>query len=188
MVARFVTALLLLCATAAVALDVRPRAVLIYPRERVLFRRVFYTSHQRLLKKRLAADYHVTVHEQVATDDELFAIDVDGAKLLVLSGHGTPHSMSLAGHKRTLDFDDRERLAAFFARLDPEATIVLQSCYTGRGFAHLVKEVAGPARRVIAARGEIPWDGLQITSVAPFDATIRCRDGAQHWDCTVRLR
>ncbi|HKR65415.1 MAG TPA: hypothetical protein VJZ00_16905, partial [Thermoanaerobaculia bacterium] len=90
--------------------------------------------------------------------------------------------------KRTLDSNDRARLAAFLARLDPFATIVLQSCETGRGFAHLVKEAAGPTRRVIAARGEIPWNGLRITSLAPFDATIRCDDGGRMWDCTVRLR
>ncbi|HEX2059933.1 MAG TPA: hypothetical protein VHK90_04270, partial [Thermoanaerobaculia bacterium] len=118
-----------------------------------------------------------------------FAIDVDGASLLVLSAHGDPFSMYMASRKqRTLDATDRARLAAFFDRLDPHATIVLQSCHTGRGFAHVVKEAAGPDRRVIAARGEIPWDGLRITSVAPFDATIRCQDGGRMWDCTVRLQ
>jgi hypothetical protein len=90
--------------------------------------------------------------------------------------------------KPTLDATDKARLAAFFDRLDPHATIVLQSCHTGRGFAHLVKEVAGPTRRVIAARGEIPWNGMRITSVEPFDATIRCRDGRRAWDCTLRLQ
>jgi hypothetical protein len=33
----------------------------------------------------------------------------------------------------------------------------------------------------------VPWNGLQITSIAPFDATMRCRDGSKRWDCTVRL-
>jgi hypothetical protein len=96
--------------------------------------------------------------------------------------------MYFAGRKsRTLDSTDRARLARFFDRLDPFATIVLQSCHTGRGFAHVVKEAAGPTRRVIAARGEIPWNGLRITSLAPFDATIRCDDGGRRWDCTLRL-
>lgn len=165
------------------------RAVLIYPREHNLFRRTFYTAHQRALRERLRARYDLDVHSQVATDDAIFAIDVDGAKLLVLSGHGDPFAMHFAGRKsRTLDASDRERLAVFIDRLDPAATIVLQSCHTGRGFAHLVKELAGPMRRVIAARGEVPWNGMQITSVMPFDATMRCRDGAKRWDCTVRLK
>jgi hypothetical protein len=166
----------------------RDRAVLVYPRERGIFRRVFYTPHQGSLRNVLSATYDLEVHEQVATDDAIFSIDVDGAKLLMLSGHGDSFAMHFAGKKsRTLDASDRERLAEFLNRLDPEATIVLQSCHTGRGFAHLVKAVAGPRRQVIAARGEVPWNGLQITSVAPFDATMRCRDGGKRWDCTVRL-
>jgi hypothetical protein len=186
---RLVLVAVLIYATVASASGTRDRAVLIYPRERSLFRRIFYTSHQRALRTQIAARYATAVYEQVATDKALFAIDVDGAKLLVISGHGDPFSMYMAGRKnRTLDASDRARLAAFFERLDPAATIVLQSCETGRGFAHLVKEAAGPARRVIAARGEIPWNGLRITSIAPFDATIRCRDGRRAWDCTVRLQ
>jgi hypothetical protein len=181
-------AVLLSALIAPATLHARDRAVLVYPRERGLFRRIFYTSHQRALRQRIARQYNLDVHEQVATDDAIFAIDVDGAKLLVLSGHGDPFAMHFAGRKsRTLDASDRVRLAAFFDRLDPAATIVLQSCHTGRGFAHVVKEAAGPLRRVIAARGEVPWNGLQITSMAPFDATIRCRDHHRRWDCTVRL-
>ncbi|MFP5247930.1 MAG: hypothetical protein ACLGH0_14650 [Thermoanaerobaculia bacterium] len=173
----------LLFASLAHAAD---RAVLIYPKER--FRRLFYTSHQRALRAQLATRYDIEVHEQIATDEALFAIDIHGAKLLVISGHGDPFSIYMASRRqRTLDASDRAKLERFFARLDPNATIVLQSCHTGRGFAHLVKEAAGPNRRVIAARGEIPWDGLRITSVAPFDASIRCQDGGP-WDCTLRLR
>ena len=182
---RLVLVAVLLFASVAYARD---RAVLVYPRERSVFRRVFYTPHQRELRQRLGAQYDLEVHEQVATDDAIFAIDVDGAKLLVLSGHGDPFAMHFAGRRsRTLDASDRERLTAFLARLDPAATIVLQSCGTGRGFAHLVKEAAGPLRHVIAARGEVPWNGLRITSVSPFDATMSCRDGGKRWDCTVRL-
>jgi len=167
----------------------RDRAVLIYPRERSLWRRVFYTSHQRALRAQIATRYDIVVHEQVATAEAVFAVDVDGAQLLVLSGHGDPFSIHMNGRKtRTFDAADRARFAAFFARLDPHATIVLQSCETGRGFAHVLKEAAGPGRRVIAARGEVPWNGLQITSVFPFDAVIRCRDGSRDWDCTVRLQ
>lgn len=173
----------------AFVVEARDRAVFVYPRERSLFRHVFYTSHQRELRKRVGEMYDLAVHEQVATDEALFAIDVDGATLLVLSAHGDPFSMSFASRRsRTLDSSDRQRLEAFLARLDPFATIVLQSCQTGRGFAHLVKEAAGPNRRVIAARGEVPWNGLEITSLAPFDVTMRCEDGGQSWDCTLRLR
>jgi hypothetical protein len=183
---RAVIALLLLFAPSLYARD---RAVLIYPRERAMFRRVFYTPHQWLLRRRLAKTYDVTVHRQIATDDELFAIDVDGAKLLVISGHGDPFSISLDGrNSRSLDENDAGRLAEFFSRLDPFATIVLQSCDTGRGFAHLVKDAAGPTRRVIAANGEIPWNGMRITSIDPFDVTILCHDRAGDWDCTLRLR
>jgi hypothetical protein len=164
------------------------RAVLIYPRERSWFRRIFYTSHQRQLRAQIAARYRTDVHEQIASEEELFAVDVKDATLLVISAHGDPFSMYLAGRKhRTLDAGDRARLAAFFGELHPRATIVLQSCHTGRGFAHVVKEAAGPTRRVIAARGEIPWNGLRITSIAPFDAAIRCHDGGRDWDCTLRL-
>jgi hypothetical protein len=169
--------------------EARERAVLIYPRERSWFRRIFYTSHQRDLRARIEARYETDVHEQVASEDELFAVDVDGAKLLVLSAHGDAFSMHFAGRgRRTLDSTSRARLRRFFERLDPQATIILQSCHTGRGFAYLVKEVAGPDRRVIAARGEIPPNGLRITSVSPFDVTIDCDDGGRRWDCTVRLR
>jgi hypothetical protein len=183
---RAILALLLLCAPVAEAGE---RAVLIYPRERSLFRRIFYTSHQDKLVKRLAEQYDVDRHVQISTDAELFAIDVDGAKLLVISGHGSPFFISMRGRdERTLDASDRARLARFFARLHPEATIVLQSCDTGRGFAHVVKELAGPSRKVIAARGEIPWNGLEIVSMQPFDVAIACDDGGRRWDCTLRLR
>lgn len=170
--------------------EARERAVLIYPRERSLFRRIFYTSHQRLLVDRIAKQYDVTLHTQIATDEELFAVDIDGANLLVISGHGDPFAIYMARRsERTLDASDRQRLREFLDRLDPTATIVLQSCHTGQGFAHIVKEAAGPMRRVIAARGEIPWNGVRITSVAPFDATILCGVGREaRWDCTLRLR
>ena len=175
-------ALLLLCAPLA---EARDRAVLVYPRERPWFRRVFYTHHQRDLVHEIAKQYDVSVHKQIATDEALFAIDVDGAKLLVISGHGDPYSIYMNRRsRRTLDHTDRARLKAFFARLDPHATIVLQSCRTGLGFAHQVKEAAGPSRRVIAARGIVPWNGLRITSLAPFDVAMHCRGGG---DCTVRL-
>jgi hypothetical protein len=186
MVARIAFAVLFLFATIA---EGRDRAVLVYPRERSLFRRIFYTSHQKALRAQIALRYDTQVHEQIATDDELFSIDVDGATLLLLSGHGDPFSMHMAGkERRTLDASDQARLAKFFGRLAPNATIVLQSCHTGRGFAHLVKEAAGPGRRVIAARGEVPWNGLRITSVRPFDARISCDDGGHAWDCTLRLQ
>ncbi len=187
MSSRVLLAVLLLFASAAQARD---RAILIYPKERSLFRRVFYTSHQRKLVEKIARQYDVEVHEQIATDDALFNIDVRGAKLLVISGHGDPFAMYLARRdQRTLDATDKARLARFLDRLDPTATIVLQSCHTGRGFAHLVKEAAGPLRRVIAARGEVPWNGVRITSVTPFDATITCGlRASEQWDCTLRLR
>ena len=187
MSSRVFLAVLLLFASAAQARD---RAILIYPRERSLFGRIFYTSHQRKLVDRISSQYDVSVHKQVATDEELFKIEVDGAKLLVISGHGDPFAIYLASREeRSLDATDKARLAKFLERLDPAATIVLQSCHTGRGFAHLVKEAAGPGRRVIAARGEVPWNGVRITSVAPFDATITCGlRTAEQWDCTLRLR
>jgi hypothetical protein len=173
----------------SIVAEARERAVLIYPKERSWFRRIFYNSHQETVRARLASAYDIQVHEQVSSERDLFDIDVDGAQLLVLSAHGDPFSMYFGNRKdRTLDGTDRVRLARFFGRLDPLATIVLQSCHTGRGFAHVVKEAAGPARRVIAARGEVPWNGLRITSVKPFDVTIDCDDGGQRWDCTVRLR
>lgn len=173
----------------SLAAEGRERAVLVYPRERSWFRRIFYTSHQRTLRTQIAARYDTDIHEQIATDDALFGIDVDGATLLVLSGHGDPFSMYFANRKhRTLDASDKAKLKQFLDRLDPNATIVLQSCHTGKGFAHLVKEAAGASRRVIAAKGEVPWNGLQITSVAPFDATMRCHDGGRMWDCTITLR
>jgi len=161
--------------------------VLIYPREHALFRPLFYTPHQHDLVRELGAQYDVDVHEQIATADDLFAIDVRGASLLVISGHGDPFSISLSGRDdRTLDSAHRERLAAFLGTLAPDATIVLQSCDTGRGFAWLVKEAAGPSRHVIAAKGTIPRDGVRF-SLAPFDAAITCRDDGREWDCTVRL-
>ena len=162
---------------------------MIYPRERYLFRRVFYNAHQRELRARIGERYDVEVHEQIASDDALFDVDIDGAKLLVLSAHGDPFSMYFAArNERTLDATDREKLKTFFDRLDPHATIVLQSCHTGRGFAHLVKEAAGPRREVIAARGWVPKDGMEITSIAPFAVKIHCGDGSQRWDCTLWLR
>src|SRR5688572_721948 len=105
--------------------EARDRAVLVYPRERGIFRRIFYTTHQGVLRDMLRARYDLDVHVQVATDDAIFSIDVDGAKLLVLSGHGDSFAMHFAGKRsRTLDASDRVRLTAFLARLDPTATIV----------------------------------------------------------------
>ncbi|HEX9985445.1 MAG TPA: hypothetical protein VGF69_19465 [Thermoanaerobaculia bacterium] len=186
---RNVILLALLCVQVfpAYAAD-RERAVLIYPRERWSLWPVFYTRHQNDLRQQLRQRYAVEVHRQVATDDALFAVDVTGAKLLVISAHGDPFSMYFAGRThRTLDGSDRWRLSAFLERLDPHATIVLQSCHTGRGFAHLVKQLAGPDRTVIAAKGEVPWDGVHITSVEPFDVRITCEDEGKEWDCTVKL-
>src|SRR4051794_8697366 len=101
MYARAVFALLLVLAPLAQARD---RAVLIYPRERAFFRRVFYTPHQATLRRRLAKKYDLEVHSQVATADALFAIPIDGAKLLVISGHGDAFSISMNGRNgRTLD-------------------------------------------------------------------------------------
>ena len=171
----------------ALPLLARERAVLVYPREHALFRSLFYTPHQHDLVRELRARYDVDVHEQIATAGDLFALDVRGASLLVISGHGDPFSMSLSGRgTRTLDSAQRERLAVFLATLAPDATIVMQGCDTGRGFAWLVKEAAGPSRHVIAAKGTIPRDGLRF-SLAPFDAAITCRDGGREWDCTIRL-
>ena len=185
MLSRLLLAVIILAPLA----EARERAVLIYPKERSWFRRIFYTSHQRELRARIAARFDVTVHEQVASERDLFETDVDGANLLVLSAHGDPFSMYFASRdRRTLDASDRARLERFFDRLDPFATIVLQSCHTGRGFAHIVKEAAGPNRRVIAARGEVPWNGLRITSVAPLDVAIDCHDGGRRWDCRIELR
>lgn len=173
---------------AAVPLAARERAVLIYPRELGLFR-IFYSAHQRLIAAQLGARYDVDVRTQVATAGSLFETDVRGASLLVISGHGSPFAISLDGRdQRTLDSSDRERLRAFFATLAPDATIVLQSCDAGQGFAHIVKEAAGPGRRVIAAKGEIPRDGLVIRSLEPFDVSISCRDEkGDLFDCTVKL-
>ena len=182
-VKRLVLAFLLV----ALPLVARERAVLVYPREHAIFRPLFYTPHQHDLVRDLRTQYDVDVHEQIATADDLFAIDVRGASLLVISGHGNPFSISLSGRDtRTLDAAQRERLAAFLGTLAPDATIVLQSCDTGRGFAWLVKEAAGPSRHVIAAKGTIPRDGVRF-SLAPFDAAITCRDDGRVWDCTLRL-
>jgi hypothetical protein len=163
----------------------RDRAVLVYPREHVWLRRVFYNAHQRQIRRELEKRFDVDVHEQVGTADALFDIDVRGAKLLVLSGHGCPFALSLSGRdERTLDASKFERLRAFLSQLAPDATIVLQSCDTGLGFAWIVKQAAGPNRRVIAAEGDIPRDGLRITSLAPLDVTITCEDGR---DCKLSL-
>jgi hypothetical protein len=167
----------------------RERAVLIYPRERAWFRRAFYNNHQKELQRELEKRFTVEVHDQVATDDALLAIDIRGANLLVLSAHGCPYAMSFNGrHRRTLDESDQMRLEAFLSQLAPDATIILQSCYTGLGFARMVKKAAGPGRRVIAAEGEIPRDGVVITSIRPVDVAITCRDDhGRPWDCKVRL-
>ncbi|HUR83127.1 MAG TPA: hypothetical protein VM733_20390, partial [Thermoanaerobaculia bacterium] len=86
----------------------RERAVLIYPKERSWFRRIFYTSHQRELRARIAAAYDIDVHEQVSDEHQLFDVDVDGAQLLVLSAHGDPFSMYFGSRtRRTLDASDR---------------------------------------------------------------------------------
>ena len=163
----------------------RERAVLVYPREHVWFRRVFHTPHQRQLRSELERRYDVDVHDQVGSADALFSVDVRGARLLILSGHGGPFAMSMNGRgERTLDSQQFDRLRTFLAQLAPDATIILQSCDTGLGFAWIVKRAAGPARHVIAADGEVPRDGLRITSLAPLNVTMTCEDGR---DCTVRL-
>ncbi len=163
----------------------RERAVLIYPRERAWFRRVFYTAHQRNLQRELRKQFDLDVHENVGTADELFRTEIRGANLLVLSGHGCPFALSLGGREeRTLDASQFARLQTFLSQLAPDATIILQSCDTGLGFAWVVKRAAGPNRRVIAANGDIPRDGLKITSLQPLNVTIMCEG---EWDCTLRL-
>jgi len=179
--------LLLGAALLALPAFARERAVVIYPREHAIFRPLFHTAHQRLLVEMLRARYDVEVHEQVATARDLFGVDVKGASLVIISGHGSPFAMSFAGRDgRSIDAGERERLAAFLGSLAPDATIVLQSCETGRGFAWLIKELAGQ-RHVIAARGTIPRDGLHIDSLAPFAISITCEDEGRRYDCTLRL-
>jgi hypothetical protein len=178
-------AVLLLLALSVEAAD---RAVLIYPKERPWFRRVFYTSHQRELREQLRSRFDIEVHNQVATAEKVLQVDITGARLLLISAHGDPFALFLgADGKRTLDSRDIGRLRKFFSKLAPDATIVLQSCHNGRGFAWAVKEAAGPGRRVIAAKGVIPPDGLRITSLDPVDVRITCRGRNGPWDCTIRL-
>jgi hypothetical protein len=59
--------------------EARDRAVLVYPRERSIFRRIFYTTHQGKLRDLLRARFDLDVHVQIATDDAIFAIDVDAS-------------------------------------------------------------------------------------------------------------
>jgi hypothetical protein len=148
-----------------------------------------FSAHQQKLQRKLGRRFIVEVHEQVTTDQALFDIDIRGANLLILSGHGGPFAMSLSRpDQRTIDASKQARLRTFLDQLAPDATIVLQSCETGQGFAWMVKEAAGPHRRVIAAKGDIPREGVEITSLEPVEVTITCRDeqGAA-WDCTIRL-
>ena len=49
-----------------VATAPRERAVMIYPRERVWFRRAFYNRHQHELQHELQKRYAVEVHDHVA--------------------------------------------------------------------------------------------------------------------------
>lgn len=168
----------------------RERAVMIYPRERTwFFHRVFYTAHQLMLQKKLRQQYEVEVHDQIATADALFAIDVRGANVLVLSGHGCPWAISLDGRDQaTLTPSNIDRLRGFLSELAPDATIVLQSCDTAKFFANLVKEAAGRNRRVIAADGDVPRDGMSISSLAPLDVRISCREPRHKLrDCTVHF-
>lgn len=181
---------LLLALLLAASHGPRERAVMIYPREHTwFFNRVFHTAHQRALQQKLREQYDVEVFDQIATADELFRIDVRGASLLVLSGHGCPWAMSLDGRdSATLTAMNIDRMRAFLSELAPDATIVLQSCYTGKYFANLVKEAAGPARHVIAADGDVPRDGMSITSLQPLDVEIRCSEPHHRLrDCTVRF-
>ncbi len=163
---------------------------MIYPRERTwFFRRVFHTAHQRALQRELRQQYDVEVFDDVATAGALFRIDVRGAKLLVISGHGCPWAISLDGRDAaTLTETNIGSMRAFLSELAPDATIVLQSCDTGKYFANLVKQAAGPQRRVIAADGEVPRDGMSITSLQPLDVKLRCREPHHRLrDCTVRF-
>lgn len=180
-----VAALVVLVSVPAMAAE---RAVLVYPREKFSFRRVFYTAHQRAIRRELARRFSVEVREQIASADALFETDVRGARLLVISAHGDPFAMFFDGREiRSLDASDIDRLRRFFDQLHPAATIVLQSCEVGRGFAWAVKDAAGPGRRVIAAKGVIPPEGLTITSLDPIDVSILCRGADGAWDCTLRL-
>ena len=163
----------------------RPRAVMIYPVERAPFHRVFHSRHQLDLQQQLRQRFDVDVHDRVATADALFDVDIRGASVLVISGHGCPFAISMRNRgERTIDASDFERLQKFFDALAPGATIILQSCDTGLGFAWVVKRAAGPHRQVIAATGEVPPDGLRIVSLDPLTVTITCERGE---DCTLRL-
>lgn len=163
------------------------RAVLVYPRERPWFRRVFYTTHQQELQRTLSRTFAVSVHSQVGTLEELLRVDVDGARLLVLSGHGSPFALSLGPrNQRSIESAHLDLLRAFFGRMAPDATIVLQSCETGRGFAWMVKEAAG-GRRVVAAKGTVPPDGMTIPSLSPLEIAFSCTGPRGEWDCRIAL-
>jgi hypothetical protein len=40
---------------------------------------------------------------------------------------------------------------------------------------------------VIAAKGTIPPDGVEITSLSPVDVKFTCHDEGRDWDCTIRM-
>jgi hypothetical protein len=112
----------------------RERAVMIYPRERVWFRRAFYNRHQHELQQELQRRYAVEVHDQVATEAALFAIDIRGAKLLVLSAHGGPYAMSFNGRGRvTVDASDQARLTDFFRSSRPTQRSSCRAATPGSG-------------------------------------------------------
>jgi hypothetical protein len=115
-----------------------------------------------------------------ASEDDLYALDLQGAKLLVMMGHGTVTSIALdaeeddctreCDEKKYIDMSDEAELRTWFSSADPDLVIVLPDCWTGYGENNLSQMVkrAAQGRRVVASDAPVIASRIEVDSAYPL--------------------
>lgn len=164
----------------------KPNAILIFPYSDWNYN--FSSSEMRELTQKLKESYDLWV--KVAKQEETLYLaleEVPDAELLILSGHGTPTSLSLGeadlswfpsekDETYQINLSDWE-LEEILNQLHPSAVIFLNSCSNGYGqenlgnLANFIANLAG-GRKVISGIDLFSSGEIMINSTYPFDASI----------------
>lgn len=164
----------------------KPNAILIYPYSDWNYN--FSSIEMKELTQKLKENYDLWI--KVAKKEETIYLtleEVPNAELLILSGHGTPTSLSLGetdlswfqsekDETYQIDLSDWE-LEEILTRLHPSAVIFLNSCSNGYGqenlgnLANFIANQAG-GRKIISGVDLFSSGEIIVNSTYPFDVSI----------------
>ncbi|MBM3200182.1 hypothetical protein FJZ53_04545 [Candidatus Woesearchaeota archaeon] len=162
----------------------KPNAIMVYTT--LDYGTAFETEEDLKLLENIKSHYDAYI-VLVSTEQEIYqAIDnIPNAELLVLSGHGTPKTLSLGietpqnfleYEQYLIDTSDDE-LSKHLSKLSPNAVIFLNSCSNAQGgekadnLANFVIKNSG-GRKVIASKETFEGKDVRIKSLYPFDIQI----------------